>query len=73
MASLSRIVLQVNSMIGPGSLSNYEIRNFTTDWNDGQLLLSLIDAIRPGLVPGACVLPLPLFLSRSLFLVSSQP
>ena len=30
-----------------------DIRNFTTDWNDGTAVAALVDAIAPGLCPEA--------------------
>lgn len=32
-------------------IPEYNITNFTTDWNDGRAVCALVDAMRPGLIP----------------------
>lgn len=32
-------------------IPEYDIKNFTTDWNDGRAVCGLVNALRPGLIP----------------------
>jgi filamin len=38
------------------SIPNKQIKNFTTDWNDGTLIAALVDATAPGLCPEHAVM-----------------
>ena len=47
----------VRSKIGPETPYNYDIKNFTKDWNSGQPLAALVDALSGGHFPNHRELP----------------
>jgi len=38
-------------------IPDYNIKNFTSDWNDGKAICALTNAIGPGLIPGSTSRP----------------
>nr|WAW84873.1 filamin-like 3 [Halisarca dujardinii] len=46
----------LNYVKGQVTIPNKQIRNFTSDWNDGTLVAALVDATAPGLCPECAVM-----------------
>jgi len=45
----SELLKWVRSKIGPGTPFNHDLKNFTSDWQDGKAISDLAEALEPGL------------------------
>ena len=48
---LTSILLSLSLSLSQDQIPDHEVKNLTSDWNDGTLIAALVDALAPGLCP----------------------